>query len=236
MTALRPVSRGSKSRQTGIIVVPAWRRHVHSQSTRPTTTIAVFEITTLRVVSRCPVTSDVLEDIANHVRSFRTVGGSVRRPPHSRPDRQRWAAQARSLIEDYHVHLGDRRDDTLEIGLLYMWYALRRPRCMAAIVAGEVVASLSFGVLPDSVYVGYLGSRRASRVAGAAMALQLELAREAVRRRVGVTSSYVAKSRTFHERIGRRLGHPEPNTSRWTFEDCCTIVSGVDAMLGGVQQ
>lgn len=105
-------------------------------------------------------------DIAEHVRRFSGRGGHVECPPHAHDRRLLWVAQARSALDRYYDEQHVRRSDRLELGLLYLWYAVRKPLCMVAMQAGEVVAALNYVLEDDGLHVGYLGSRQAAQASG----------------------------------------------------------------------
>jgi hypothetical protein len=104
--------------------------------------------------------------------------------------------------------------------------AIENPLCLVAVCGGEVVAALDFGVQPDHVEAGMLGSRQTVR--GAALALELALAEEAADRGIAVRGEYRPAARGFHESIGRRLDlESGRRTSEWTADDCRFIVEAL---------
>lgn len=163
---------------------------------------------------------------------FRNRGGTVRLPPHSLERRRQWIAAAKEARESWDYLPVVQRTERLRSGLAFIWAAVRYPRCIVALLGGELVAALSFDIEPDHIEVHVAGSRQTDYARGAGTAIEFALAVEAVRRGLRVHSTYTADARNFHLRLGRRLDFvPGENSSEWSMEDCAFLVGGINEAL-----
>lgn len=169
--------------------------------------------------------------MAARVRSFHAAGGRIVAKDGLDAELQSWAEE---VYDYYHVDFlaepAEERATELDWGLTLLWGALTEPPCLVAVADGHAMAALAYRVRQDALQPQALGSRQV--VEGAGTAVEVALAGKALEMDLGVLGQYRAAARGFHLGIGRRLDEgPGERTSRWTLEDCRTIVEGVAEAL-----
>jgi hypothetical protein len=169
--------------------------------------------------------------MAGYLRRFREHGGSVHVPPHQISQRRVWMAIGKRYREEWDDLPAVKQDDDLKRGLAFMWWSVKRPRCMVAVLNSDLVAALCYHVRLNTIEVEVAGSRRLEAAKGAGTALEFALAEEAVRREMGVRSAYSWTAVNFHLRIGRRLDVRIGGSSDWTPDDCRFLVKGIKELL-----
>jgi hypothetical protein len=173
----------------------------------------------------------IVQEMAAFIRQFHEHGGSVRTPPHHMAERHAWMVLAKRYRDGWEHLPASKRTEDLKSGLAFMWYSVRQPRCIVALLNLDPVAALSYQVGPDRIEVEVVGSRRLEAAGGAGTSIEFALAMEAERRRMGVWSSYTWQALPFHRRLGRRLDERGDRSSDWTLEDCQFLVRGINDLL-----